>query len=265
MWVWPWRDYVRVSALTEHDRKMVTVISGLRSWQTTFSSFLTEPSGLLTHPSGIVVSDADRATAREDMFMQFWNRWCRAVAVLVAIFTPTLASAQSTSVGVVQSAGQSHRPWIGLALGTGFLGGEHVEPDDSRDVGVSVDIPLQPLARLRVGGGRLSVNGADFGEFALRRVTIDGVALIPFPRARRPCQSHFVLGGGIGLYNYGLGNEFSETRHGYQLSAGGECVGSRASFGLAMTGRSIRGPANRQLPGAKMFALDMHFGIKLRL
>jgi hypothetical protein len=69
----------------------------------------------------------------------------------------------------------------------------------------------------------------------------------------------------MGLYHYGLGHGFSETRRGYQVFAGGECVGSRASFDLQITGRSIRGPANLQLPDVKMFALGMHFGIKLRL
>jgi hypothetical protein len=159
----------------------------------------------------------------------------------------------------------AHRPWVGVSLGTGFLGGDNVEADDSRDLSVSLDIPLQPAFRLRTGAGRMWVNGARFGEFPLRRLTFDAVALVPFASPRRSCQSHFVVGAGIGLYHYGLDHDFSATRGGYQVFAGGECVGRRASFGLEIAGRSIRGPANLRFPDIKLFAADMRFGIRLRL
>lgn len=197
--------------------------------------------------------------------MSSWNRTCRAVVALVVMITPAMALGQGIRPNVGQSVSSSHRPWVGFSLGTGFLGGDHVEPDDSRDLGLSLDIPLQPTTRIRVGTGRMWVNGANSGEFPLRRLTFDAVALRPFPAPGRACQSHFVAGGGIGLYHYGLDHDFSETRPGYQLFAGGECVGSRVSVGLEITGRSLRGPANLQLPDVKMFALDMHFALKLRL
>jgi hypothetical protein len=185
--------------------------------------------------------------------------------MLGVMIYPAFAFGQSTGPSVVQSVGSSHRPWVGFSLGTGFLGGNTVEPDDSRDLGLTLDLPLQPTTRIRVGTGRMWVNGANFGEFPLRRLTVEAVALRPFRGPGQACQSHFMLGGGIGLYHYGLDSDFSATRKGYQLFAGGECVGSRASIGLAITGRSIRGPANRQLPDAKMFALDMHFFLRVRL
>jgi hypothetical protein len=196
-----------------------------------------------------------RATARR----------CRALVVLAVMIIPATAFGQSIRADPGLGVNSPHRPWVGVSLGTGFLGGDHVEPDDSRDLGISLDMPIQPIARIRVGAGRMRVNGASFGEFPLRRVTIDAVALMPFPRGRRACQSHFVVGGGIGAYHFGLGNDFSETRRGYQIFAGGECVGRRLSFDLGITGRSIRGPANVRLPDDRVFALDMHFGLKLRL
>ena len=58
---------------------------------------------------------------------------------------------------------------------------------------------------------------------------------------------------------------FSATRRGYHGSAGAECVGSRLSFNLELTVRSIHGPANLLLPDDKLTAVDMRFGIKLRL
>jgi hypothetical protein len=197
--------------------------------------------------------------------MSSWNRTCLVFVVLVVVITPAIAAGQSTGPSVGLTLSSPHRPWVGVSLGTGFLGGDNVEPDDSRDLSVSLDVPLQPAFRLRTGAGRMWVNGARFGEFPLRRLTFDAVTLVPSFRPRRSCQSHFVVGGGIGLYHYGLDNNFSETRRGYQVFAGGECVGSRVSFALEITGRSIHGPANLQLPDVKMFALDMHFGIKLRL
>jgi hypothetical protein len=111
----------------------------------------------------------------------------------------------------------------------------------------------------------MSVNGARFGEFPLRRLTFDGVALVPFRGPGTSCQSNVVLGGGIGLYHYGLDSSFAESRPGYHATAGAECVGSRVSIGLEFNARSIRGPANLLLPDDKLFAVDMRFGIKLRL
>jgi len=108
-------------------------------------------------------------------------------------------------------------------------------------------------------------NGADFSEFPLQRLTVDGVALLQFLDRGRACQSHFVVGGGIGGDHYSLDHGFSATRRGYQLFAGRERVGRRASFGLQIPGRSIRAPANLQLPDIKLFALDMHFAFRLRL
>lgn len=198
--------------------------------------------------------------------MSSWTRRCGALVVWSVMINPAIALGQSSGASVAQSVSVSspHRPWVGLSLGTGFVGGDHVEPDDSRDLGLTVDIPLQSVTRIRLGTGRMSVNGARFGEFPLRRLTVDAVALLPFRSSRRACQSHLVFGGGIGLYHYGL-DDFSATRNGYQLFTGGECVGSRASFDLTITGRSIRGPANLQLPDLKLFALGMHFGVKVRL
>src|SRR5688572_30902707 len=121
--------------------------------------------------------------------MSSWNRTCRALVVLVAMITPAIAFGQSIRPNVGQSVSSTHRPWVGFSLGTGFLGSDHVEPDDSRDVGLSLDIPLQPTTRIRVGAGRMWVNGASFGEFPLRRLTFDGVALLRFPSPRRTCQS----------------------------------------------------------------------------
>ena len=198
-----------------------------------------------------------------------WNQACGALVVLAVMINPLMALGQT--IGPFDyaqgkpSVSSSQRPWVGFSLGTGFLGGNSVEPDNSRDVGLTLDIPLQPTTRIRVGSGRMWVNGADFGEFPLRRLTVEGVALVPFPSPRRACQSHFVVGGGLGLYHYGLDDDFSTRRKGYQLFAGGECVGTRASFALEITGRSIRGPQNLQLPDLKLFALDMHFAVKLRL
>ncbi len=184
------------------------------------------------------------------------KRTCGGFLALVLI-APAIASGQSVS--------SAHRPWAGFSMGTGFVGGDHVEPDDSRDLGLSLAIPLRPVMRIQVGAGRMRVNGARFGEFPWRRFTFDGVVLRPFSSARRACQSHFVAGGGIGLYHYDLGSESSATRRGYQVFAGGECIGRRASFALEITGRSIRGPANLLLPDAELFALDMHLAVKLRL
>lgn len=197
--------------------------------------------------------------------MSSWNRTCGALVVSGVMINPAIAFGQSIGPSVSQSVSSSHRPWVGFSLGTGFLGGNSIEPDDSRDLGLTLDLPLRSTTRIRVGSGRMWVNGADFGEFPLRRLTFDAVALRPFRSPRRACQSHFVLGGGIGLYHYGLDNNFSETRKGYQVFAGGECVGRRVSIGLEITGRSIRGPANLQLPDMKIFALDMHFALKVRL
>jgi hypothetical protein len=197
--------------------------------------------------------------------MSSWNRTCRALVVLVLMITADSAFGQSMHPNVGQSVSSSHRPWVGLSLGTGFLGGDNVEPDDSRDVALSLDVPLRPTTRIRVGAGRMGVNGADFGEFPLRRLTFDAVALVPALRQRFSCRSHFVLGGGIGLYRYDLDRDFSETRRGYQVFVGGECVGRRVSTGLQITGRSIRGPANLQMPDVKLFALDLHLALKLRL
>ena len=197
--------------------------------------------------------------------MSSWNRTRRALVVLVVMITPASAFAQSAGPSVGLSLSSPHRPWVGVSLGTGFLGGDHVEPDDSRDVNVSLDVPLRSTFRIRTSVGRMRVNGASFGEFPLRRLTVDGVALLPVGSVGRSCQSHFVVGGGTGLYHYGLDHDSSATRGGYQVFAGGECVGSRASFSLEVTGRSIRGPGNLLLPDAKMFALDMRFGIRLRL
>ena len=192
--------------------------------------------------------------------MRSWNRTRRALVTFVVLIAPAMAFGQSTGPNARLSMSSPHRPWVGVSLGTGFLGGENVEPDDSRDLGVSLDIPLQPTFRLRAGAGRMRVNGARFGEFPLRRLTFDAVALVPFASPGRSCQSHFVVGGGFGLYHYGLDNDFSKTRGGYQVFAGGECVGSRVSIGLEITGRSIRGPANLQLPDLKLFAADMRLG-----
>jgi hypothetical protein len=176
-----------------------------------------------------------------------------------------MAFGQSPGPNISRSLSSIDRPWLGISFGTGFLGSDSVEPDDSRDLGVSLDIPLLPTIRTRVSAGRMGVKGARFGEFALRRLTFDGVALMPFRGPGTSCQSNVVLGGGIGLYHYGLDNNSSVTRPGYHALAGLECVGSRLSFGLEITGRSIRGPANLLLPDDKMFAVDMRFGIKLRL
>jgi hypothetical protein len=197
--------------------------------------------------------------------MSSQNRTCRALVVLVVMITPAIAFGQSSGPNIGLRLSSAHRPWVGVSLGTGFLGGDNVEPDDSRDLSISLDVPLHPAFRLRTGAGRMWVNGARFGEFPLRRLTFDAVTLVPSFRPRRSCQSHFVVGGGIGLYHYGLDHDFSETRRGYQVFAGGECVGSRVSIGLEVSGRSIRGPANLKLPDVKMIAIDMHFGIKLRL
>jgi hypothetical protein len=196
--------------------------------------------------------------------MRSWNRTWGALVVLGVMFTPVIAFGQSTGPSAPRVS-SPHRPWVGFSLGTGFLGGDSVEADDSRDLGLTVEIPLQSVTRIRVGGGRMRVNGARFGEFPLRRLTVDGVVLLPVRSARRACQTHLVGGGGSGLYHYGLDHDFSATRVGYQVFAGAECVGRRASFGLAITGRSIRGPANRQLPDLKLFAADMHFSVKVRL
>jgi hypothetical protein len=184
---------------------------------------------------------------------------------LVVITTPAIALGQSTGPNIDRSVSSTDRPWLGFSLGTGFLGGDSVEPDDSRDLGLSLDIPLRPTIRTRVVAGRMWVNGAEFGEFPLRRLTFDGVVLRPFRGPGTSCQSNVVVGGGIGLYHYGLDHEFSATRPGYHALAGAECVGSRVSIGLEFNARSIRGPANLLLPDDKMFAVDMHFGIKLRL
>lgn len=201
--------------------------------------------------------------------MSFANLVCGAVVIVSVMITPTIAFGQSIgpNVGQSVSVNSPHRPWVGFTLGTGFLGGNSVEPDDSRDLGLSVDIPLQPSARIRVGTGRMWVHGGstNFREFPLRRLTVDAVALIPFTGRGRACQSNVVVGGGAGLYHYGLGNGFSATRPGYQLFAGAECVGNRISAGLEFTGRSIRGPANMRLPDTKLFALAMHFTFKIRL
>lgn len=191
------------------------------------------------------------------------NRTWRALAVLVVMITPAVAFGQGLNVS--QSVSSPHRPWVGLSLGVGFLGGDNLEPDDSRDVGFSLEIPLKPAIRLRAGAGRMSVHSASFAAFPLRRFTFDAVALRAFPSPRRACQSHFIAGAGVGLYHYGLDQDFSATRHGYQVFAGGECVGRRMSFALEITGRPIRGPANLQLPDVTMFAIDMHVAVKLRL
>lgn len=193
------------------------------------------------------------------------NRTCRAIAALVVMITPAMAFGQSTGPTIGVSVSSPHRPWVGFSLGTGFLGGDNVEPDDSRDVGLSLDIPLRPSIRSRIVAGRMRVSGAEFGKFPLRRLTVDAVALGPFPGPGPSCQSNFVLGGGIGLYHYGFDSDFSATRPGYHAVAGAECVGSRVSIGLELTARSIRGPANLQLPDHKLFSADMRFGIKLRL
>jgi hypothetical protein len=198
--------------------------------------------------------------------MSSWNRTCRALVVWVVIITPAMAFGQSTGPTVGVSLSSPHRPWVGFSLGTGFLGGDNVEPDDSRDLSLSLEIPLQSTFRVRTAAGRMWVNGARFGEFPLRRLTVDAVALWPFRSPGPSCQSNFVVGGGVGLYHYGLDNDFSATRPGYHALAGAECVGRRrVSFGLELTARSIRGPANLQLPDDKLFGFDMRFGIKLRL
>jgi hypothetical protein len=185
--------------------------------------------------------------------------------VLIVMITPAIASGQSTGRNVGQNVSSPHRPWAGVSLGTGVLAGANVEPNNSWDLGVSLDIPLQPAFRLRTGAGRMSVNGARFGRFPLRRLTFDAVAFMPLAGPGRSCQRHFVVGGGIGLYHFGLDNDSSQIRRGYQVMAGGECVDRRVSIALEVTGRSIGAPGNLQLPDVKMFAIDMRFGIKLRL
>ena len=197
--------------------------------------------------------------------MSTWNRTARAIVMLTVLIRPAIAFSQTGPPQSGDRKGASHRPWLGVSFGTGFMGSDNVEPDDSRDVAVSLDVPLQPIARLRVGAGRMGVNGAEFGGFPLKRLTFDGVLLRPFVGPGRACESHVVVGGGLGLYHYGLGHDASVTRRGYQLFSGAECVGRRGSFALQLTGRSIRGPANLQLPETKTFALDMHIAIRLRL
>lgn len=197
--------------------------------------------------------------------MSSWNRTWRALVALVVLTTPVMAFGQSPGPNVNLSVSSIHRPWVGFSLGTGFLGSDSVEPDNSRDVSLSLDIPLWQRIRTRVVAGRMGVNSADFADFPLRRLTFDGVALVPFRGPGTSCQSNVVVGGGLGLYHYGLDNNFSATRPGYHALAGLECVGNRASFGLELTGRSIRGPANLRLPDDKLFAIDMRFSIKLRL
>lgn len=180
-----------------------------------------------------------------------------AAGIVVAISGPIDAFAQTISVS------SPHRPWFGVSIGKGFVGGDNVEPDDSSDIAAAVDVPIVPTARIRVGAGRLSVNGARFGSFPLRRVTVEALGLVPFPRIGRACQSHFVIGGGGGLYHFGLDND-STIEPGYQLFAGGECVGSRISAGVQLTGRSIGGPGNAVLPDTKLFSLDMHIFLRVR-
>jgi hypothetical protein len=197
--------------------------------------------------------------------MSSWNWSGRALVAGMVMMAPAVVYGQSLQPTAGQNVSADHRPWVGLSLGTGFVGSDNVEPDDSRDLAVSVDIPLQPIARIRVGAGRMGVNGAEVGAFPLKRLTFDGVLLRPFVGPGRACQSHFVVGGGLGLYHYGLDNDASEVRRGYQLFSGAECVGGRTSFSLQLTGRSIRGPANLHLPDAKVFAFDMHIAFRLRL
>ena len=193
--------------------------------------------------------------------MRCFKRRCGGVVVLLATIAAGRVAGQTISSDRDKGYGLSRRPWVGVSLGTGFVGSDHVEPDDSRDLALS----LRRTTRVRVAAGRMGVKGADFGKFPLRRLTIDGVTLVPFPTSRRSCQSHFVAGIGIGLYHYGLEDDFAATERGYQATVGGECVGSRVSGGVGISGRWVGGPATRRLPDTRVFALEMYLSLRVRL
>jgi hypothetical protein len=187
------------------------------------------------------------------------------VALVAVLAGLPASSAAQTAPGAPPSPVSIHRPWVGFGGGWGDV----LAVNGASGGGVlstSFDVPLARAASVRAVAERIWSAQPVHGSFSIRQLSADLLLRRPVRHLGR-CSSEFVYGGGVGLYRFafeeaGVGDE---TRVGYQVDVGGECIGGRLATGMLVGWRFVEAPDHVMFTTPNVIGLNLTFTVRLRL
>ena len=133
-------------------------------------------------------------------------------------------------------------------------------------LGATLEVPIAPVAGVRLSAERIWSSTRDAGAVSLRQLSAD-LMLRRTLAATRSCASQFVVGVGAGLYAFSVESASLDdpTRLGYQVSAGVDCVSGRVTIGGAFGFRFIDAPNHEAFSSDGVIAPSATLAIRIRL
>ena len=176
----------------------------------------------------------DRSSARA--CRATWGLFVTASLLMI----PVAAAAQPPPAQPVSM----HRPWVGVGFGWGNITSTRTEGPDVV-LSATFEIPAAPTAGVRLSAERIWSSARDVGNVSVRQVSADLMMRRPIGTAFG-CVRQIVVGLGAGLYTFAAdtGSLDDPTRLGYQIAAGGDCVGGRLAIGGMFGFRFVDAPTH---------------------
>jgi hypothetical protein len=178
------------------------------------------------------------------------------VTLLLCLASPVAAQSSSSAF--------SHRPWVGVGFGWGVFAGPQLEGPGGL-LAASLDVPLTPLAGVRVSADRIWQSIRDYGDVSLRQLSAELTMRRTISRTSA-CDMQSVVGLGLGVYRFLFESGAPEdpTRIGYQIGAGADCVGGRLAIGGLLGFRFIDAPDHPAFTSDVVIAGTGTFTVRIR-
>lgn len=190
--------------------------------------------------------------------------WVGVALVACLLGTPRWTQAQAAP-GPPPRTMSIHRPWVGFGGGWGSVLGTG-ESATGGLLSMNLDVRLDRAASVRVVAERLWSTHSIHGGLSVRQLSADLLLRHPIRTLGR-CGSELVYGAGAGVFGFAFDDAAlnDDTKIGYEIDVGGECVGGRLATGVALGWRFVDAPKHPMFTNSTVTSLNLTFTVRFRL